>query len=150
MNSPVVIHHAYPYLRLKRATEAIDFYRSVFGAREVLRLAEAGGRIGHAELTLGATTLMLADEHPELAIQGPETLGATTVAIHLHVTHIDALVERAVLAGATVIRSLADQFYGERTGVIRDPFGHEWLLGEQIEDVTHEEMQRRFTELTDK
>jgi|SRR5271165_6069502 len=141
----ITIQEVYPYLRVRGAAQAIEFYRKAFGAEEVMRLTEPGGRIGHAEIKLGGTVLMLADEHPEMGIVGPESLGGCTIALHLHVDRVDALVEQAVAAGATLTRPLENQFYGERTGAIRDPFGHEWLLGQHIEDVTTEEMQKRYT-----
>ena len=138
------IHEVYPYLHIRGAAAAIEFYKSAFGAEEVFRLAEPGGRIGHAEIKIGGSTVLLADEHPEYGVQGPQTLGGTTFGIHLHVDNVDALVAQAVAAGATVVRELQDQFYGERSCSIRDPFGHEWLLGQAIENVSHEEMQKRF------
>ena len=144
----VRILHTYPYLRVRNAAAAIAFYSEVFGAVETLRLAETSGRIGHAELRIGETAIMLADEHPELGIVGPATLGGTSVGLHLHVTNVDALAQKAVAAGATITRPLQKQFYGERTCAIRDPFGHDWLLGEQIEEVSPTEMQRRYWELT--
>jgi PhnB protein len=144
------ISEAYPYLRVHDAAAAIRFYEKAFGANEMFRLREPGGRIGHAELRLGPTTLMLSDEYPEHGISGPRALGGTTFSIHLHVDDVDAAFERAVQAGAIVVRPLENQFYGERSGTIRDPFGHEWLLGGHIEDVTPEEMQRRYTELMTK
>jgi PhnB protein len=104
-------------------------------AEEVLRLSEPGGRIGHAEIKNGSMVLMLVDEYPEHALWGPQSLGGTSVAIHLRVDDVDALMEKAKAAGATVVRELQDQFYGERSGSIRDPFGHEWLLGQSIETV---------------
>jgi PhnB protein len=140
----VKVHEVFAYLRLRGAAEAIDFDKRAFDAHEVFRLAEPGGRIGHAEIKIGNTVLMLADEYPEHGIIGPQTLGGTTFAIHLHVDDVDSLMLRATNAGATVLRPLADQFYGERSGSIRDPFGHEWLLGQHIEDLTPEEMQRRY------
>ena len=143
----MTIHEVFPYLRVKNAAEAIDFYARAFGAEELMRLTEPGGRIGHAEIKIGGTTLMLSDEYPELGIRGPESLGGTTFSIHLHVDDADALMRRAVEAGATVVREMSDAFYGERSGSVRDPFGHEWLLGHQIEEVTPEEMQRRYDKL---
>ncbi len=140
----ITVLEAYPYLRLRGAAEAIAFYKRVFDAQELFRLTEPGGRVGHAEIKIGPTTLMLSDEYPELGIQGPQALGGTSFAIHLHVDNVDALIERAVAAGATVVRPAANQDHGERQGTIRDPFGHEWLLGQHIEDVTPEEMQRRM------
>jgi PhnB protein len=141
----IKVHEVFPYLRVRGAAQAIDFYTRAFGAQELFRLAEPGGRIGHAEIKIGPATLMLADEHPEYGIQGPQALGGTSVAIHLHVDNVDALMKQATGAGATVVCELVDQFYGERSGTVRDPFGHEWLLGQQIESVTPEEMQRRYT-----
>jgi PhnB protein len=141
------VHNVYPYLRVHDAKAAIAFYERAFGAKELFRLREPGGRIGHAELKIGAATLMLSDEYPEYAIRGPCSLGGTTFAIHLHVEDADKAFERAVSAGATVVRQLQNQFYGERSATVRDPFGHEWSLGSHLEDVTPDEMQRRYTEL---
>ena len=141
------VHEVYPYLRVRDAGRALDFYRQAFGAEELFRLTEPGGRIGHAEIKIGGTTLMLADEYPEMNIVGPQTLGGTSFSIHLHVDDADAWIERAVAAGATVLRPAADAFYGERSGSVRDPFGHEWLLGHQVEEVSTQEMQRRYTAL---
>jgi len=141
------VHDAYPYLRLQRCAEAIEFYKRAFGATELFRLNEPGGRIGHAEIRIGNMTLMLADEYPEYGIVGPQTLGGTTFAMHLHVDNADAWMERAVGAGAVVTRPATDEFYGERAGTVRDPFGHEWLLGHETEQVPVEEMQRRYTQL---
>jgi PhnB protein len=141
------IHEVYPYLRVHSAAEAIEFYARAFGAAEIFRLTEPSGRIGHAEIKIGPATLMLSDEYPENGIQGPRTLGGTSFSIHLHVADVDEAFERAVRAGASVVRPLKDQFYGERSGTLRDPFGHEWLLGQHIESVSTDEMQRRYTEL---
>ena len=141
------VHEVYPYLRVRDAGRALDFYKQAFGAEELFRLTEPSGRIGHAEIKIGGTTLMLADEYPEMNIVGPQTLGGTSFSIHLHVDNADAWIERAVAVGATVLRPAADAFYGERSGSVRDPFGHEWLLGHQIEEVSTEEMQRRYTAL---
>ena len=138
------IKAVFPYLHVKNAAAAIDFYSRVFGAREMFRLTEPGGRIGHAQLLLGSTTLMLADEYPEMNILGPQSLGGSGSSLHLHVVNADAMAARAVAAGATMLREPADEFYGERSCSLRDPFGHEWKLGHQIEDVSPEEMQRRF------
>jgi uncharacterized glyoxalase superfamily protein PhnB len=141
------IHEAYPYLRVHDAAEAIEFYSRAFDAKEQFRLTEPNGRIGHAEIKIGATTIMLSEENPERGICGPRSLGGTTFSIHLHVGDVDAAYAQAVGAGATIVRPLQDQFYGERSGTVRDPSGHEWLLGGQIEVVTPEEMQRRYTAL---
>jgi uncharacterized glyoxalase superfamily protein PhnB len=132
---------------VRDAGKAIDFYRRAFGAEELFRLTEPTGRIGHAEIRIGATTLMLSEEFPEMGIVGPQALGGTTFSIHLHVDDADAWIARAVEAGATVLRPAADAFYGERGGTVRDPFGHEWMLGHQIEEVSTQEMQRRYDAL---
>ncbi len=141
------IHEVFPYLRVDNAAQAIDFYARAFGTTEIFRLTEPGGRIGHAELKLGPLTLMLSDEYPEMGIRGPKSIGGTSFAMHLHVDDADALMQRAVEAGAEVVRPAADQFYGERSGTLRDPFGHEWLIGHSIEQVSTDEMQRRYDEL---
>ena len=140
----MTIHEVFPYLRVRGAAAAIDYYKRAFGAEELFRLSEPSGRIGHAEIKIGATTLMLSDEYPEYGVLGPQSLGGTSFAIHLHVENADALLQQAKEAGGTVVREPQDQFYGERSGTIRDPFGHEWLLGHQIEEVTPQEMQRRY------
>ncbi|HVY47850.1 MAG TPA: VOC family protein [Minicystis sp.] len=144
------IHEAFAYLRVKDAPAAIAFYRAAFGATEKLRLTEPSGRIGHAELDFGGTTIMLSEEYPEAGIVGPASLGGTSFSIHLHVDDADAAVARAVEAGATIVRPLKDQFYGERSGAIRDPFGHDWLIGHEIEKVEPKEMQRRYDALMGK
>jgi uncharacterized glyoxalase superfamily protein PhnB len=142
---PFSVHEVYPYMRLRNAARALEFYKRAFGAEELFRLAEPSGRIGHAEIKIGPATLMLSDEFPEYGIVGPEVLGGTSMSMHLHVDDADAWIARAVEAGAKVVREAKDEFYGERSGVVRDPFGHEWLIGHQIEEVSTEEMQRRYT-----
>jgi PhnB protein len=129
------------------AARAIEFYTRAFGARETLRLTEPSGRIGHAELDFGGMTLMLADEFPEYGIRGPQAIGGTSITIHLHVDDADAAIRRAVEAGATIEQEPRDQFYGERSGCLRDPFGHRWNVGHHIEEVSPDEMQRRYTAL---
>jgi uncharacterized glyoxalase superfamily protein PhnB len=141
------IHEMFPYLCVDDADAAIDFYSKAYGAREKFRLTEPGGRIGHAELDLGGMTLMLSEEYPEYGIRGAKAIGATPVTIHLHVDDADAMICAAVAAGATLEHEPADHFYGERSGSIYDPFGHRWLIGHTIEEVTPEEMQRRYTEM---
>ena len=139
------IREVYAYLRVRDAAAAIAFYTKAFGATESYRLSEPSGRVGHAELRFGDTVLMLSEEFPEFDIKGPQTLGGTSFSIHLHVDNADAMIARAVEAGATLVRAISNQFYGERGGAVRDPFGHEWLIGHQIEDVSSQEMQRRYT-----
>lgn len=143
----MAVHELYAYLCVRDAAAAIDFYARAFGARELFRLTEPGGRVGHAEIDLDGHVLMLSEEYPELGVRSPERLDATPVTLHLHVEDADALVARAVAAGGTLERGLQDHFYGERSGTVRDPFGHRWLIGHAIETVTPEEMQRRYTAL---
>lgn len=140
----MAIHELFAYLRVQDAAKAIEFYQRAFGASEKFRLSEPGGRIGHAELEFGGTTLMLSDEFPEYGIRGPQSIGGTSLSIHLHVDDADALIRRAVAAGATLLRPAQDQFYGERSGTLRDPFGHEWIVGHEIEKLAPAEMQRRY------
>jgi uncharacterized glyoxalase superfamily protein PhnB len=143
----MAVHELFAYLRVKNAAQAIDYYQRAFGAKEKFRLCEPSGRVGHAELDFDGATLMLSDEFPEYDIKGPETVGGTTLSIHLHVDDADAVLRRAVAEGGKMVRPPQDQFYGERSGTVRDPFGHEWNIGHEIEKVTPEEMQRRYDEL---
>lgn len=139
------ILEVFPYLRVSSTAEAISFYARAFGAEEVFRLVEPSGRVGHAEVKLGGVTVMLSDEYPEYGIVGPKTLGGATCSLHLHLDDVDAAHRRAVEAGAEELMAPKDQFYGERSSKVRDPFGHEWLLGSEVEKVSVEEMQRRYT-----
>lgn len=141
------VRELFAYLCVADTAAAIGFYQRAFGATEKFRLTEPGGRIGHAEIDLGGHTVMLCDEFPEYGIRAPQAASGTPVTIHLHVDDADAAIERAIAAGAELVRPASDAFYGERSGTVRDPFGHEWLLGHSIEDVTPEEMQRRYTKL---
>ncbi|AEI68908.1 VOC family protein [Corallococcus macrosporus] len=134
-------------LVLKDAPAALDFYARAFGATEKYRLVEPSGRVGHAEMDLGGVTLMLADEYPEYGIVGPQSRGGTTCSLNLRVEDVDAAAQRAIDAGATLERPIQNEFYGERAAHLRDPFGHRWALNARVEDVSPEEMQRRFTEL---
>jgi PhnB protein len=143
----MAIHQLFAYLRVKNAGKAIEFYTRALGAKEKFRLTEPSGRIGHAELDFGGTTLMLSEEYPELGFVGPETLGGTSISIHLHVDDCDTLIRHAVSEGAKLVREPSDAFYGERSGTVRDPFGHEWMIGHEIERVAPEEMQRRYDAL---
>jgi len=141
---------ATPYLCVKGAAKAIDFYKQAFGATEVMRLEDPkDGRMGHAEIRIGGAMLMLADEYPEMNVLSPETLGGSPVTIHLYVDDVDALFSRAAAAGAKVIRPPADQFYGDRAGRLQDPFGHVWVFATHKEDVSPEEMQKRYAAVSD-
>lgn len=141
------VHELFPYLCVADTARAIDFYRQAFGATELFRLQEPGGRIGHAEVDFGGTTLMLCDEFPEFDIRKPDPAAGYSTTMHLHVDDADAVIAAAVSAGATLLMAPSDAFYGERSGVVRDPFGHRWNIGHSIEEVTPEEMQRRYTEM---
>jgi PhnB protein len=143
----MAIHELYAYLCVRDARAALDYYTRAFGARELFRLTEPGGRMGHAEMDFDGHTLMLSEEYPEMGVRSPEGLAGTPVTLHLHVDNADAMLARAVAAGGTLERPAQDQFYGERSGTVRDPFGHRWLIGHAIEDVTPQEMQRRYTAL---
>lgn len=135
-----------PYIIVKGAEAAIAFYQKAFGAKEQFRLPGPDGRIGHAELSIGVGRFMLADESPAFGALSPPSIGGTPVKLHLSVEDVDATIARAEAAGATVLRPAKDQFYGERSGMIADPFGHQWFLGTQKEEVTPEEMQKRYHE----
>lgn len=143
----MAVHELFVYLRAKSAERAVEFYKNVFGATEKFRLVEPTGRIGHVELDLGGTTVMLSDEFPEFDIHAPDPAGPSSFVIHLHVDDADAMIDRAVAAGARLVRAPQDHFYGERSGTIRDPFGYDWLIGHSIEAVEPAEMQRRYTEM---
>ncbi|MGQ0641079.1 MAG: VOC family protein [Gemmatimonadaceae bacterium] len=134
-----------PYIIVKDAVRAIDFYTQILGGDETFRLATPEGKIGHAEVSLGNATLMLADEHADFGALSPPTIGGSPVRLHLTVPDVDAVIARALAAGATLLRPIKDEFYGERTGMILDPFGHLWFIATQIADVSADEMQERFT-----
>jgi PhnB protein len=138
---------AIPYLCIKDAARAIDFYKQAFGATELFRLAEPNGKVGHAELQIGSAVIMLADEHPEMGFFSPQTIGGTPVLLHLYVEDVDALAKRAEAAGITVTRPIEDQFYGDRGGKFTDPFGHIWWLATHKEDVSPAEMKKRAAAL---
>lgn len=140
----MAIHEVYPYLRASSAEKAIEFYARAFGATEKFRLTEPGGRIGHAELLFGTATVMISDPFPEFGIEALDPAGPSTFVLHLHVDDADAVMASALAAGARLVRPLQDQFYGERSGTVRDPFGYDWMLGHRIESVEPEEMQRRY------
>ena len=134
-----------PYLIVRGAKKAIDFYQRAFGAVELFRLDGPGGTIGHAEIRIGDSAVMLADGMD--GFPDPLTLGGAGTSLHLYVPDVDAAFARAIAAGATVRRPVADQFYGDRTGTLTDPFGHVWSLATHVEDVPHEEIHRRFQAL---
>jgi PhnB protein len=134
---------ATPYLIVKGAAAAIEFYKHAFGATEMLRMADPQGHVGHAELKIGDSVIMLADEHPDMGYRGPRTLGGSSVSILLYLEDVDAVFARAVKAGARALRPVADQFYGDRMGTLEDPFGHVWSVATHVEDVPPEELEKR-------
>ena len=128
---------------VKDAARAIEFYKKAFGAIELMRMTQQDGRIGHAEIKIGDSPIMLADEFPEMGARSPEALGGSPVSVLLYVQDVDAVFNQAVAAGAKVTRPVKDQFYGDRSGGVTDPFGHQWHIATHKEDVTPEEMKRR-------
>jgi PhnB protein len=139
-------HALTPYLVVGDAAKAIEFYRGAFGAEEIMRMGEPGGKVGHAELRIGDSVVMLADEHPEVDARSPETIGGSPVSIVLYVEDSDAVYDRAVKLGATAERPVENQFYGDRAGTVRDPFGHRWHIHTTVEEVSPQEMERRMKE----
>jgi PhnB protein len=136
-------HTATPYLIIKGAAKALDFYKKAFGATELMRMQGPDGKVGHAEIKIGNSPIMLADEFPEMGYKSPQSLGGSPISIMLYVENVDNTVEQAVAEGAKIAIPLKDQFYGDRNGTIHDPFGHVWTISTHIEDVSPEEMQRR-------
>jgi PhnB protein len=132
-----------PYLIVDGGAAAIDFYKSVLGATERMRMAEPDGKVGHAELEIGDSVIMLADEHPEIGAHGPKTVGGTPVSMHVYVEDVDGVFQRAIEAGAKELRAVEDKFYGDRSGGFEDPFGHHWDVATHVEDVPPDEMSKR-------
>ena len=132
-----------PYLIIDGAARALDFYKHALGAVERMRMPSPGGKVGHAEIQIGDSVIMLADEHPEMGARGPRAFGGSPVSIHLYVPDVDATVKAAVAAGAKLIRPVENQFYGDRLGSIEDPFGHHWHVSTHVEDVPPDELTRR-------
>lgn len=140
---PAGYHTATPYLVIKDAAKAIEFYKEAFGATELTRLATPDGNVMHAEIKIGDSAIMLSDECPDYNALGPLTLGGTTVSIVLYVEDVDTVVNRTVASGATLVMPVADQFWGDRMGTVVDPFGHKWSVATHIEDVSPEEISAR-------
>ncbi len=136
-----------PYLNVAGATDAIDFYCKVLGASERMRMGGPDGKVGHAELDLGGSVIMLADESQEVGNQSPVTLGGTPVSLMVYVEDVDSTYGAALAAGATEIQAVEDKFYGDRSGMFKDPWGHEWTIASHVEDVSEEDMERRMAEL---
>ncbi len=131
------------YLTVEKAAEAIDFYKTAFGAKERVRMAAPDGSIGHAELEIGDSVLMLSDPFPQSTVRPPKEIGGTTASVFMYVEDVDAVVKRAVDSGATVTMEVADQFWGDRFGTVTDPFGHVWSIATHVEDLTPEEIEER-------
>ncbi|MDX2149820.1 MAG: VOC family protein [Bryobacteraceae bacterium] len=142
-----MVHELFAYLCVRDASAAVRFYCEAFGGKEKFRLTEPSGRVGHVEIDFNGITLMVSDEYPEYGVRAPEAGQPSPMSVHLHVDNADAVIERAVRLGATIEHPPADHFYGERSGTIRDPFGHRWIIGHSIETVTPEDMQARYKRL---
>jgi PhnB protein len=143
---PEGYHTVTPYLAVDDATAAIDFYQRAFGAKERVRMAAPDGKIGHAELEIGDSVVMLADPYPQLIAKPPKELGGNSVGLFVYVENVDELVQQAVDAGATLTMAPKDQFWGDRSGSVTDPFGHAWEIATHVEDVPPEEMAERSKE----
>ena len=136
-------HTVTPYLIVKGAGRAIDFYKQAFGASERMRMEGPNGTVGHAEIEIDGSAVMLADEFPDMGFRSPQSLGGAGVSLHLYVKDVDARFNQAVAAGAKVLRPVQDQFYGDRSGTLEDPFGHVWSISTHKEDLSSEEIRKR-------
>jgi PhnB protein len=134
-----------PYLYIKGVPEAIEYYKKVFGATELVRMPGPGGKVMHAEIKIGDSIIMMSEENLEMGAKSPATLGGSPFLLHVYVTDVDAIAKKAVDGGAKLIRPVKDQFYGDRTGTVIDPFGFVWNIGTHVEDVSPEEMKKRMT-----
>jgi PhnB protein len=144
---PKGYNHITPYLIVSNGAGAIEFYKKVFGAKEVVRMERSGGKISHAELQIGDSRIMLSDAFPEMESHSPESFGGSPVGIHLYVKNVDEIVTRAVDAGAKLLKPITNMFYGDRSGSLTDPYGHQWSVATHIEDVTPAQMRKRAAEL---
>jgi PhnB protein len=142
---PEGYHNVTPYLHVRGAANAIDFYKRAFGASEIMRMLGPNGRIMHAELRIGDSIVMLADESPETGVMSPQTVGGYSVGLLLYVENVDAVIQKGVESGAKLLRPIKNQFYGDRSGSLLDPFGHMWTVATHVEDVSGEEMRKRMT-----
>jgi PhnB protein len=140
---PADYHSVTPYLVVRDAAAAIDFYKAAFNAAEVMRFADPGGKVHHAEIRIGDSRVMLTDEWPDMGARSPESYGGSPISLHLYVEDVDAVAARATFAGATTVRPVQDQFYGDRTGTFTDPFGHTWHIATHQEEVPMDELRRR-------
>ena len=147
---PAGYNEVTPYLSIRGAAEAIEFYKKAFGAKEVMRMPGPERKLGHAEMRIGGSRIMLSDEYAEMDFLGPQSRGGTTVHLHVYVNGVDRVIERAVAAGAKLVRPVQNQFYGDRTGTVQDPFGHVWHFATHVEDVPLKELKRRAAEMAQK
>lgn len=145
---PEGYHTVTPYLFVKGAANAIDYYKNVFGATERMRMPGPNSTVMHAELQIGDSIVMLADEHPQMGARSPQSIGGTGSSLHVYVQDVDSVSQKAVDAGAQLLRPVKDQFYGDRSGTIVDPFGHIWSIATHIEDVSPEEMRKRMAAMS--
>ena len=142
--SPDGYHSVTPYIALKNAGDAIEFYKKAFGAKELFRMASPDGSIGHAEIKIGDSIIMLAEEDPGMKFFSPETIGGSPGLLMIYTDNVDETFKRAIENGATETRPVKDQFYGDRSGSLKDPFGHKWTIATHVEDVPEDEMKRRL------
>jgi PhnB protein len=140
---PAGYHSVTPYLIIQGAAAALSFYEKAFGATELFRMPNPDGKIGHAEIKIGDSVIMLADEHPERGYRGPQSLGGTSVSLMVYVEQVDQVFKQALAAGAKELQPVTNQFYGDRSGTLTDPFGHLWTIATHVEDVPPEELERR-------
>jgi PhnB protein len=143
---PEGYHSVTPYLAIDGAAGAIEFYKKALGAAEVMRMPAPGGKVGHAEIEIGGSRIMLADEFPDMGFRSPKAIGGSPVSLHLYVEDVDVVAKRAVAAGAKELRPVKDQFYGDRTGTFEDPYGHVWHIATHKEDLSSDELKRRADE----
>jgi PhnB protein len=145
---PEGYHSVTPYLFVRAAALAIDFYKNVFGAIELVRMPGPNGKIMHAELRIGDSIVMLADENPQAGVMSPQTVGGFSAGLHVYVENADAVIQKALDSGAKLLRPIKDQFYGDRSGSLLDPFGHMWSVATHVEDVSPEEMKKRMSAMS--
>jgi PhnB protein len=143
---PEGYHSVTPYLFIKGAASAIEFYKNVFGATEVMRMPGPNGQIMHAELRIGDSIVMLSDENPQMGALSPQSIGGTATGLNVYLANVDAVAQKAIDAGAKLVRPVKNQFYGDRSGTLIDPFGHMWSVATHVEDVPPEEMQKRMSQ----
>jgi PhnB protein len=143
-------HSITPYLIVSNAARALEFYRDAFGATELMRMEQPGGKVGHAEIQIGDSRVMLADEFPEMGAKSPTSIGGSPVGLMLYVEDVDARFKQAIAAGAKELRPLQDQFYGDRSGTLLDPFGHQWTIGTHKEDLSDDEIKQRMAAMMQK